>query len=209
MILNNWPFVALSILAVGLTPGPSMLFGFAISTQFGFKRSLFAGAGVLSALSVYAALSLSGLGALLLAAPKVMTLLQWSGVAYLAWLGMQALVRFKHLQTVDIPQGLQIDSRSAKALFQQGLLTGLTNPKAVLFFSAIFPLFLDANAPFVLQGSLLYMTFVMSWMMAFFCYAMAGALMKKTTANTSSNRFMNLFTGVVYLSAAGMLAFRR
>lgn len=209
MILNDWPFVALSILAVGLTPGPSMLFGFAISAQFGFGRSLYAGAGVLTALSVYSVLSLSGLGALLLAAPWAVALLQWFGVLYLGWLGVQAIFRYIDFKTVHKPNDLHKKTLDTGSLYIQGLITGITNPKAILFFSAIFPLFLDSNFPFALQGLLLYSTFSVCWAIAFISYAASGAILKNSTSGSVNNRRLSLFTGLIYLSAASMLAFRR
>ncbi len=95
MILSDWWYAAITIFVVMATPGPAMLLGLAVATQHGVRRSLTVGAGVLGAFSLLALASLSGIGALVLAEPAILTALRWFGVVYLAWLGTKALLRFR------------------------------------------------------------------------------------------------------------------
>jgi threonine/homoserine/homoserine lactone efflux protein len=80
MILTDWRYAAITIFVVMVMPGPAMLLGLAVATQHGVQRSLYVGGGILTAFSVFAILSLSGIGALVLAEPRVLTVLQWFGV---------------------------------------------------------------------------------------------------------------------------------
>src|SRR5882757_1552556 len=95
MILADWWYAAITIFVVMATPGPAMLLGLAVATRHGVRRSLFVGGGVLTAFSLFALLSLSGIGALVLAEPGLLMALRWFGVGYLAWLGTKALLRFR------------------------------------------------------------------------------------------------------------------
>lgn len=207
MILTNWPFVAASILLIAFTPGPSMLLGVAVSAQSGFKNSLLAGAGLLSALSVYLILSLSGVGLVLLTLPWLILIMQWIGVAYLVSLGMLSLARFsRSKRNTNSTQELGVADRGPVALYRKGLLTGLSNPKAIFFFSSVFPLFMDATASPYLQGTLLAVTFVSCWSLAFVSYAVVGHVMKTSVIRSAKTNFAELFSGVAYLTAAIMLA---
>ena len=69
MILTDWWYAAITIFVVMAMPGPAMLLGLAVATQHGVRRSLYVGGGVLTAFSIFALLSLSGIGALVLAEP--------------------------------------------------------------------------------------------------------------------------------------------
>lgn len=86
------------------------------------------------------------------------------------------------------------------------MLTGISNPKAILFFSSVFPQFLDQTSSLALQGMLLGATFVLCWSFAFVFYAALGTSLKKSVYRASKLHLTELFSGVIYLIAAGMLA---
>jgi len=81
----------------------------------------------------------------------------------------------------------------------------MSNMNAVLFFTAIFPQFIDADAPIAPQVALLYITFCACWLFAFMSYATLGALMRDYVRNSSTIRWLHLLSGTVYFAAAGML----
>jgi homoserine/homoserine lactone efflux protein len=208
MILDAWWYAAVTIFLVMATPGPAMLLGLAVATQHGVRRSLYVGAGVLAAFSLFALLSLSGIGALVLADPKVLAILQWFGVVYLAWLGVKALRRFRAAVS---SQSLSEAARAAEkssSFFRHGFLMSMSNMNAVLFFTAIFPQFIDADAPIAPQAALLYVTFCACWLVAFLSYATLGALIREHVRDSSATRWLHLLSGTVYFAAAGMLGFR-
>jgi threonine/homoserine/homoserine lactone efflux protein len=85
----------------------------------------------------------------------------------------------------------------------------LSNMNAVLFFSAIFPQFIDASSPIAPQVALLYVTFCVCWLVAFLSYAMIGAVIRQHVQNSSATRWVHLLSGTVYFAAAGVLSLRR
>jgi homoserine/homoserine lactone efflux protein len=85
----------------------------------------------------------------------------------------------------------------------------MSNMNAVLFFTAIFPQFIDADLPIAPQVTLLYITFCTCWLVAFMSYATLGAFIREYVRNSSATRWLHLLSGTVYFAAAGMLGFRR
>jgi len=209
MILTDWWYAAVTILVVMATPGPAMLLGLAVATQHGVLRSLYVGGGVLTVFSLFALLSLSGIGALVLAEPGVLTVLRWFGVLYLVWLGTKAFLRFRAATSNQSLSDAVSAAEKSSSFFRHGFLMSMSNMNAVLFFTAIFPQFIDADVPIAPQVTLLYITFCACWLLAFLLYATLGALIREYVRNSSATRWLNLVSGTVYFAAAGMLGFRR
>ena len=101
------------------------------------------------------ALSMFGIGALLKTSLVWLTVMKWLGGAYLVWLGIQVWR--------SPPIGLEVQSsalpRAGWWLFQQGALSALTNPKALLFFAAFLPQFIDPSRSLVMQFAIMAGTF--------------------------------------------------
>src|SRR5206468_1847858 len=109
---------------------------------------LSASAGILAANAVYFALSATSLGAVLIASWQVFAAIKWVGAGYLVWLGARMIFGVADLATPAAPTaGPQSLGRSLGL----GLLTQGANPKALIFFTAILPQFIDASAPVLSQ----------------------------------------------------------
>jgi len=128
-----------------MTPGPAVLLVVSQGMRRGFASSRRGAAGILTGNAIYFALSAAGLGALLVASKRVFDVLQIVGAAYLVLLGLKMLVMPS--RQVDESSRLRGDSGS----FVQGLLTQLANPKAIVFFTALLPQFVDPTQPMTMQ----------------------------------------------------------
>jgi threonine/homoserine/homoserine lactone efflux protein len=129
-----------------LVPGPDFAVVARNALTAGRRRGAWAAAGVASSNAVQGALAVIGLGALIVAAQPVFTAVKWAGVAYLLWLGVQALRsawrgRYPE-QAAGGPGGA-----AALAGWRQGFLSNITNPKVLVFYLAVLPQFLPAGAP--------------------------------------------------------------
>jgi homoserine/homoserine lactone efflux protein len=123
-------------LVLCLTPGPAVLLVISQAMRRGFRASLRGALGILAGNSLYFALSAVGLGALLIASSRVFEVLRWLGAAYLVLMGLRMLFARKEAEAP------QTEARS----FVQGLVTQLANPKAIVFFTALLPQFVDPKA---------------------------------------------------------------
>jgi threonine/homoserine/homoserine lactone efflux protein len=121
-----------------MTPGPAVLLIVSQAMKSGFKSSLRGTLGILTGNTLYFALSALGLGALLIASSTLFQIIKWIGAAYLIFIGLKMLLAKGSHQTVD--QETLTRKRSVK-LFSHGLITQMSNPKAIVFFSALLPQF--------------------------------------------------------------------
>lgn len=139
----DWHRFALYVLtemALSLSPGPAVMLVVAYGLTRGWRRSLFASLGILSANALYFAISATGLGALIVASYELFTLVKWVGAAYLAWLGLSALFGKASPITVSTESAGQ---QSRWRIYVGGLTLQLANPKCLMFFVAILPQFVN------------------------------------------------------------------
>ncbi len=148
---------------VALTPGPAVMCSMGQATRHGFRASFIGIAGIQTGnLGFFGAVA-CGLAALLQTATTAFTALRWVGAAYLIYLGVRAIaLSFRERSAPSASTNATPRSRS---LFLQGLLIQLTNPKALLFVSALLPQFIDSAQPATPQlAALLAITIVVDWM---------------------------------------------
>ena len=151
MSLHTWWLFVMMTFVVSATPGPNMLLVMSTGARQGLRGAVTSMAGCMTSLMLMLSLSAAGLGALLQAFPAVFDALRLAGAAYLAYLGVRALLA----PASDIRVGGGAAAASGRRLFAQGFLVGLSNPKALLFFGALFPQFLNPAAPQLPQFLLL------------------------------------------------------
>jgi threonine/homoserine/homoserine lactone efflux protein len=148
MDLHTWLIYLLAAIGLSLSPGPNGLLALTHGVLHGRRKALYTIFGGASGFVVLIALSMFGIGALLQASLAWLTVLKWLGGAYLVWLGVQ--VWRSPPIGVDWRDGA-IGARGGASLFRQGALSALTNPKALLFFAAFLPQFIDPARSLVVQ----------------------------------------------------------
>ncbi len=203
MTLSTWLIYVAAVLVLTITPGPSVLMCMANSVHFGARRTLFAALGSITAVVGIMILSAIGLGTVLAASETLFSALKWLGAGYLAYLGISAL-RSKQ-SAISTDGALAADAGRAR-LFTRGFLVGASNPKALLFFGALFPQFIDAAAPKLPQFLILGATFVVFELFWLMTYAIFAARAKPWLQVPARAKQFNRATGVVFLGMAGLLA---
>lgn len=156
MSLEIWLTYLATVLAFMITPGPSHLLMLSNSMTHGFRPSLATAAGDLTANAFQMIAAGLGLAAILVASQNALTVVKWAGVAYLIWMGIRM---WRHASDARTVAGAA-RSASLKTLWGQGFLTSAANPKAVVFFAALFPQFIDPSLPFVPQFLALSVTYL-------------------------------------------------
>lgn len=159
MALNTWLIYLAAAIGLSLSPGPNGLLALTHGVLHGRRRTLFTIFGGALGFVTVIGLSMFGIGALLKASSEALVIMKWLGGAYLVWLGVQVW------RSPPVGDGLSLDGstehRSGRSLFQQGALSALTNPKAVLFFAAFLPQFIDPVRSLWLQFVVLAGTFAL------------------------------------------------
>jgi threonine/homoserine/homoserine lactone efflux protein len=133
-IADYGAFVAAIVLFLAI-PGPGNLALITSTSKGGMRGGLAATLGVIAGDQVLMWMAVAGVAALLAAYPAAFVAVQWLGAAYLAWLGWKMLTAKPGAKPV-----LNIRPRQ---YFQQALTITLLNPKAIVFYMAFFPLFVD------------------------------------------------------------------
>jgi threonine/homoserine/homoserine lactone efflux protein len=164
---------AATVLVVNATPGVDLMLALTRTLRHGVRGGLAAAAGVTAGCVVHALAAALGLAALLAASSAAFAAVKWAGAAYLLWLAVgMARSALRDDTPSASPAGGESEPGTA-ALFRQGLLTNVLNPKVALFFLALLPQFIDAEAPhktlaflflggwFVVQGGLFMAAFVL------------------------------------------------
>ena len=127
-------FVAAIVIFLAI-PGPGNLALITSTSKGGVRGGVAATLGVIAGDQVLMWMAVAGVAALLTTWPPAFRAVQWLGAAYLAWLGARMLLA----KPGDAPV-LKIQPRY---YFRQALLITLLNPKAIVFYMAFFPLFVD------------------------------------------------------------------
>ena len=156
MTVTIWSLFIAAVLLMMSTPGPSHLLMLSTSASNGFTRSLATAAGDLSANVIQMLLAGFGLAALLASTRYGFAIIKWGGVAYLVWIGVRTILgSFKTKQT-----GAALEVTSLKRLWLRGFITSASNPKAVVFFAALFPQFINSDLPIWPQILILGATYI-------------------------------------------------
>jgi len=133
--ISDFPAFVGAVIVFLAIPGPGNLALLTATAQGGRKGGISATCGVIVGDQVLMWAAVGGLAAVLQAAPIWFLALQWAGALYLGYLGVQ-MIRAK-------PEEAPLMDMSSGRYFRQTLFITLLNPKAIVFYMAFFPLFID------------------------------------------------------------------
>ncbi len=201
----------LGIMAVmAATPGPANLFSIATGMAGGPRAVLAGVAGMLSGTLVWFLAAALGLGALVLAFPKTFHLLTYFGAAYLIWLGSKALwsgLR-RHPDHQDLSSGLKPGTASKRKAYLDGFMVQITNPKALVFFSAVLPPFIDPHQPFGPQLAVFAAANIGMDLVTMNAYGLGGSALAHRMSEPRFQRAFSLVVGALLICASGLILFR-
>jgi homoserine/homoserine lactone efflux protein len=155
MQLDTWLVYLAAAIGLSLSPGPNGLLALTHGALHGRRKALYTIFGGALGFVIVIALSMFGIGALLQASLVWLTVMKWVGGAYLVWLGIQVW----RAPPIGFEAHAPAAHRSGGSLFRQGALSALTNPKALLFFAAFLPQFIDPSRSLVGQFVVMAATF--------------------------------------------------
>jgi threonine/homoserine/homoserine lactone efflux protein len=135
-------FLATGIV-LNLTPGPDTFYILGRSMAQGRNAGIASALGISTGSVVHTFAAALGLSALLAASASAFLVVKLAGAAYLVYLGSRML--FSRTSAATIPEGFS--SSGFRAVYRQGLLTNVLNPKVALFFLAFMPQFIAADSP--------------------------------------------------------------
>ncbi|MBY0447694.1 MAG: LysE family translocator [Hyphomonadaceae bacterium] len=202
-IVDHTRFVAfLGVMAaLAATPGPANVFAIATGVQRGPMAALRAVLGMNLATLAWFTLAALGLAALIQSFPAVFKIAAWLGGAYVAWLGLKAL-----WSALQERPALHIEGTEASAsALRQGFLVQFSNPKLVVFFSAVLPPFLDPARPLAPQLAVFAAVVVGMDVAAMSAYGLLGGGFAHRLTEGAAARWFSAGVGVLLLLAAYLI----
>lgn len=152
MTIETWTLFCATEAVLSFIPGPAVLYVVSTSITRGSRAGIVASLSILAGNTVYFILSAMGLGALLLASRPVFTAIQWIGAGYLVYLGLRMLFS----RSRQAPEPARSDEPVKHAgVFWGGFFTQIANPKAIIFFAALLPQFIDPDQSAAYQIAIL------------------------------------------------------
>jgi homoserine/homoserine lactone efflux protein len=210
MSWQTWVAYATVVFVVVVTPGPAAALCMTHASENGSGRTLLTIAGLLLSSLVLIGLSAAGLGAALATSGTLFTMIKLAGAAYLVYLG----IRIWRAPPVQPCRNTASDPKAARQppvqLLRTGFLVGVSNPKDLLFFGALFPQFMNPDQDAWHQIVVLASTWLIVAGSIMFCYALAGFQLASALGRFGPRNFFNRITGGALIAAGAFLAlFRR
>lgn len=185
-----------------VTPGPANLNTLRRAVQLGIVRVVPTIIGNATGLAVGGLLCAGGVATLVVTSELLWVLFRWAGVAYLAGLGVKLVLKRE-------PIALGTDTVrhvSPLHLFREALVLAATNPKALLFFLAIFPQTLDPARSGTAQATLLVVTYCALSILSLSGYALLAEKLRKTVLTQARYDRFRAISGLILIAFAAKLA---
>jgi threonine/homoserine/homoserine lactone efflux protein len=201
--IETWLAFCSIALLTAATPGPAVLLVSTNSLIAGFKNSLLTILGNVTGLLFMSTCSVFGLSAVILHSSVLFTTIKILGAFYLAYMGI------KLWKKGLLPLALEPHLKKGKTplnLYIQGLVLALTNPKAIIFTTALFPHFIIVSEPLIPQFALLVISFMTLSFLCLSGYSLLAQRAKKGTAKIGSNKQIGRILGATFIGAGCLLA---
>ena len=164
MEFGTWlAFVAASLLLT-MTPGPSILLGVVHAMKYGARKTVITALGDISANFLQMMIVAIGLGAIIASSELAFVIIKWFGIATLLYMGIKMLLS----KPADINKVSVEEAVPWHKLYLSGFFVAAGNPKAIVFFTAFFPQFINPSEPLLQQMTIMCPTMAIldfSWVM--------------------------------------------
>jgi leucine efflux protein len=198
--ISDYGAFVVAIIVFLAIPGPGNLALLTATAKGGVRAGMAATFGVIAGDQALLWMAVAGVATLLVTYPAAFALVQWLGAAYLAWLGFK-LVAAK-------PGDAPVLELKPHHYLRQAFVITVFNPKAIVFYMAFFPLFVD---PAVHQGLLTFAFMAITIAALTFCYGLVVVLLahflaERIRASDRARSALNKTAGVFLIGFGLKLA---
>lgn len=204
MPFENWIAYVVAYAVISIVPGPSVFMVIGRSLSRGTRAAFACILGDLAGGVIVMTASYLGLGLLLASSSVAFMALKWAGVIYMAWLGLTQIRAARNLLETD-----PISAASARGSFGAGFLTGVLNPKAIMFYMAFLAQFVEPTAPQLLQFVILMATSTLVVALVLGGYALLAAKVSAHLQSLSARKRMGYVGGSCLLGGSVLMAATR
>lgn len=186
-------FLALAALAI-LSPGPGVTLTITNSLRYGMRTTVSGILGLVLGAFILAGVSAAGAGLILAASHTAFSFMKYLGAAYLIYLGVRMWINSGKPAERAGPA-----VSNHKILLLEALTIQLSNPKAIFFFAAIFPQFIDTSSPSFLQFTGLVLPYCILLLIIHSLYALAADKAGRWFSSSKGFRMLNRVGGTAFI----------
>lgn len=205
MSLNFILLYIVTVFIASILPGPSMLLALTHGMRYGARRTMASAMGNVTISLFQAFISVAGLGTILIASETAFQIVKLVGAAYLVYMGVGIL--FSSRMSIAPNNNHQFQSEtSLRKMYLQAVCVTAGNPKAIVFFTAIFPQFIDPNTAYLPQFCLLMSIGSLIAFSCFMLYAISGQKIVFLFSKAAVGKYLNRIIGGTFIGAGIGLA---
>ncbi len=194
-------FLATTVMLI-LVPGPAAITVASQGAHHSAKAAFLGVLGVASADVIFFVLSATGIASLILASSLLFSIIKWLGVIYLLYLGGMALL--SPAGAIKIHQSSNEGRHST--LFYQGLIVQLANPKALMYFSALLPQFIDPAESILFQMLLMGTSCLLADLVVYALFSHIGHRLAQQRIKAWVINLINKVAGITLISTGIKMA---
>ncbi|ROS05434.1 threonine/homoserine/homoserine lactone efflux protein [Sinobacterium caligoides] len=189
-----------------ISPGPAVFLAIYNGAVNGSKVVVVSALGNIIGLMFLSILSAGGLSALLLASSTLFSLVKFTGAAYLIYLGVRQL-RSVNKTTLNNTELTEEANRSLDSYFKEGFFVAATNPKPIIFFTALFPQFLDTSSPVLTQFMLMTVIFMTFSFLSLSTYGYLAQRANGLMSNINNAKWFHRISGGLFVGMGASILF--
>nr|WP_319395454.1 LysE family translocator [uncultured Desulfobacter sp.] len=205
MTVQLWIMYLTFVFAATATPGPAVLFITTNSLLYGWKKTIFAALGNIIGLFCLGVIAITGLGAILKMSVLVYGIIKYLGASYLIYLGLKLIFQ-KHTASEICDEFSKKKSISSQKLFYQAFLVAVSNPKAIVFLTALFPQFINHQRELYPQFAALIAILMIFSFLFLLLYSMIADRAKGWISKPGRIKIINRISGSLFVGFGALLA---
>lgn len=207
MTVSTWLLFLSVSLAAAFTPGPGVLMAISTASTQGAGRALYSSAGNALGVFIVATTAVAGLGLILKTSALAFGALKLIGAAYLIYLGIKTWRQSSRAANPGLAAAaVQAVQMTRGATFRAGLLVAVSNPKAILFFTAVFPQFMPPDHVDPVRFLMLTSVFTACSLLSHLFYVVGTSWLKRRVKQSAGrSRFAKRVTAVIFMGMGGAL----
>jgi len=205
MTIQSWLMYLTLVIVATSTPGPAVLFIMTSSALHGWRKATFAALGNIVGLFCLGIIAVTGLGAILKTSEIIFNIIRYAGAAYLIFLGLKLIFQRSSEFSIVKNQLISTDVSSQKIFFR-ALGVALSNPKAIVFLTALFPQFVNINESLIPQFSMLIAILMFFSFFFLMFYALLAHRIKTWLSKPNRIKAFNRTSGSIFIGFGFLLA---
>ncbi len=204
MTISTILALTLALLVLAIIPGPGIMIVMSRTLSNGLRAGIITTLGIVAGDYIFIALAIGGLSALAQSFSELFTIVKYLGAAYLVYLGCMLIRQPAHTANKKVNTTL-----GHSANFMAGLVTTMSNPKAILFYVSFFPAFMDLAELATIDLAIIYVITTVTVggvMLLYAVFAIKGVSF--LSGNSLGSQAVKIFSGTVLIGCGAYIGLR-